>query len=332
VGLLLVFVLFLFLGRRDGGHSPLQGSMLRASSGGMGAVWQALFARAGGNYGVRKERADCPRLYQALDEVAQRVDTEPVDEVYLSPGADFGVHQEGRGPFGVFGGNKRVLTLGLCVLHFLTVAELKAILAHEYAHFSHADTYWNRFLFQVTLSLRTALRRMADSGGWVTWVNPFYWFFWLYNKAYQLLASGFSRSREFLADRMACSLYGSDVFVRALEKVCTDGQLFEMTIYQQIQKLLRHNKAYVNMYLAFRKFREEQFSSAQRAELYKQLIDDKPSLFASHPTFEERLEAAKALPVAVEPETVSSLLLFEEPEAVEREMTDYLTEMVHDHL
>src|SRR5262249_33677196 len=154
--------------------ADVHSALLRASGGGMKAVFKAMFARAGtGSFGLRKGRKDCPKLWAAIAEVAQRVDTEPVDELWISPGADFCVHQEGRGPFGMFGGRKRVLTLGLCVMHYLTVSELKAILTHEYAHFSHADTFWNRFLFQVTLSLRIAMREMARTGGWVTYVNPF---------------------------------------------------------------------------------------------------------------------------------------------------------------
>jgi Zn-dependent protease with chaperone function len=267
-------------------------------------------------------------LHRAIQEVAKRVDTEPPDEVYISPGNDFYVLQQGRGPFGIFGSRKRVLNIGLCVMNFLTISELKSILAHEFAHFSHADTYWSRFLFQVTLSLRTAMTEMARTGGWVTWVNPFYWFFFLYSKSYSLLSAGFSRSREFLADRMACTLYGSDVFASGLRKVCTDGSHFEMTVYQNIVRLLRQKKAYVNMYLAFRKFREESFTEEERRKLHKKLLADEASMFASHPTFQERMDAARHLPKAAKTESEPSLQLFEKPEEVEKELTDFLTEIV----
>jgi Zn-dependent protease with chaperone function len=331
VGLLIVFLLLLvlFLLRRDVNSSDVHLAMLRASGGGMGAVFKAIFAHIGtGSFGLRKGCKDCPRLYQALDEVTKRVDTDPPDEVFLSPGNDFCVHQESRGPFGVFGARKRVLTLGLCMMNFLTVSELKAILAHEFAHFSHADTFWNRFLFQVTLSLRVAMREMARTGGWVTWVNPFYWFFWLYSKSYSLLAAGFSRSREFLADRMACTLYGADIFARGLRKVCTDGALFEMTIYGNIVRLLKQKKAYVNMYLAFRQYRDEAMTEEEQRKLHRQMLDDRPSVFASHPTFQERMQAARQLPRAQETDETSSLQLFEKPEAMEQELTDFLTEVV----
>ena len=230
VGLLLVFLATLVLSifvRRNSAAQDVHAMLLRASGGGMGAVFEALFAQGDSRtLGVRPSRKECPKLFTAIYDVAERVDTDPPDEVWIAPGAEFSVYQKGRGPFGMFGSRKRVLTIGLCVLSFLTIDEFKSILAHEFAHFSHADTFWHRFLFQVHLSLNTAIKEMARTGGWVTYLNPFFWFFWLYSRSFGLLASGFSRSREFLADRMACQLYGSDVFTEALRKVCTDGAGF----------------------------------------------------------------------------------------------------------
>jgi Zn-dependent protease with chaperone function len=300
---------------------------------GLGGVWavlRSLFARpASGSFGLPKTAADCPRIYQVLAEVAGRVDTGPVDEVYVAPGSAIGVHQEGRGPFGIFGVKRRVLTLGLSTMHFLTVEELKAILAHEYAHFSHSDTFYSRFIYQVTLSIEQALNGMGSSGGAFNYVNPFYWFLLLYYKSYRLLASGYSRSREFLADRMASTLYGSDIFANALTKVGTDGTLFEMTIYGNISRLLEEDRAFINMYEAFRSFRNEQLSQTEREELYQKLLSEEGSLFASHPTFKERMEAVAELPRATQPDTSPALGLFENAEEMEKELTDFLTGYVH---
>ena len=92
--------------------------------GGAWAVLKSIFARpAKGSFGIPKTAEQCPRIYQVLTEVAGRVDTEPVHEVYLAPGSSIGVHQEGRGPFGIFGVSRRVLTLGVSTLRFLTIGE-----------------------------------------------------------------------------------------------------------------------------------------------------------------------------------------------------------------
>jgi len=187
---------------------------------------------------------------------------------------------------------------------------------------------YNRFLAQVSLSIAVARIDMARSGGWVTWINPFYWFFFLYSLSYNLLSSGFSRSREFLADRMACSLYGANVFTSALTKVVTDGSLFELTIYENIFAKLK-KKAYINIYEEFRKFREQALTKEEREKLYRKLLDEKPSVFASHPTFAERVKAAEPLPKAKKLDTTSAMALFEKPVEIEKEMTDFLTAYVN---
>jgi Zn-dependent protease with chaperone function len=291
------------------------------------AVFKSLFTRPPtGGFGLLKTSEQVPRLHQLLAEVARKVDTDPVNDVFLAPGAGIGVHQEGRGPFGMFGINKRVLTLGFCTLRFLTVGELKAILAHEYAHFSHSDTFYSRFIYQVHMSIEEALYGMKAAGGVITNLNPFYWFLWLYYKSYSLLAAGYSRSREFLADRMAATLYGSAQFKNALEKVSTDGTLFEMTMYNNISALLSEQKAFVNMYEAFTQYRNEQISHDDRNKLYQDLLGEKGSLFASHPTFAERAEAIATLPAVVDPDDRSALELFDRPEEIEQELTKFLTE------
>ena len=254
---LLLLVLVMMSGNRGGGND-ISVHVLRASGGSVFAVLKGLFTGIGvGTGGIKKTSRDCPRLYAALEEVARRVDTDAVDEVYLVPGSDVAVKQEGRGPFGVFGNKKRVLILGVCTMHSLTVSELKSILAHEYAHFSHHDTLYIRFLGQVSLSLHAAQVEMFRSGGFLTYLNPFFWFFYLYALSYRMLSAGFSRSREFMADRMACSLYGSDAFVSGLTKVCTEGTIFELQVYENVVEKVRKGKAFVNMYEAFRTFRSQ---------------------------------------------------------------------------
>jgi Zn-dependent protease with chaperone function len=291
------------------------------------AVLKSIFAKPGsGSFGLLKKPDDCPKLYSVINDVARRVDTDPVTELYIAPGSSIGVHQEGRGPFGVFGVKRRVLTLGLSTMHYLTVSELQAILAHEYAHFSHQDTFYSRFIYQVQLSIETALNGMGEAGGYLNYVNPFYWFLFGYYKSYSLLSAGFSRSREFLADRMAVTLYGSDAFVSGLTKVSTDGTLFEMTMCEHVHQLLAENKAFINMYAAFRELRDQAIKPEDREDLYKKILDEKGSLFASHPTFKERVEAVMSMPRSRDLNNTSALQLFDDPEKIEKELTEFMTE------
>ena len=300
---------------------------------GLGMAWavlKSMFARMGsGAFGLRKSSQDCPRLFEALQEVARRVDTSPVEEVYVAPGSEIGVFQEGRGPWGMFGTKKRVLVLGLSTLRTLTIPELKSILAHEYAHFSHQDTFYSRFIHRVDLSIHTALSGMGAAGGKLNYVNPFYWFLVLYYRAYSLLSAGFSRSREYLADRMACSLYGSNVFKSALTKVSTDGPLFESTMYQSVANLLSEQKAFENMYESFASFRQEDASAEHREKIQRELENERPSWFSSHPTHRERLEAVAGFPAGREDDATPAIRLFDDPEALEKELTEFLAWSIH---
>lgn len=293
------------------------------------SILKSMFARAGsGSFGLTKTEQDCPRLHQTVRAVAERVATRPVDQIYLAPGSEIGVHQEGRGPFGVFGVKRRVLTLGMSTMRYLSVSELKAILAHEYAHFSHSDTFYSRFIYQVTLSIEQALTGMGQAGGKLNYANPFYWALLWYYRAYSLLAAGFSRSREFLADRMAVSLYGKDAFIQGLTKVATEGTFFDKTMFNSTRGLLAENKSFLNMYEALQSYREDESASALRKEVSDEVLKQHSSLFASHPAFAERLDAVAAFPNVPQQETVSALSLFEEPDKIEQELTEFYTGFV----
>lgn len=290
------------------------------------AVLKSVFAKPSTwSFGIRKSEADCPRFHALVREVAEKVDTRGVDEVYLGPASDISVRQEGRGPFGIFGVKRRILTVGMANLRYLTLGELKSILAHEYAHFSHRDTFYSRFIHQVTLSIDTALTGMGAAAGKLNYINPFFWFFVLYYRAYSVLAAGFSRSQEYLADRVAAGLFGRDVFMSALTKVATNGALFEMTVYQNVQRMMAEGKAFINVYEAFASYRDEQLSDEERQKLYQDMLDQKASVFASHPSVRERMQAVAAFPTAMSREETTSLSLFDNVDELEKELTEYLT-------
>ena len=112
----------------------------------------------------------------------------------------------------------------------------------------------------------------------------------------------------------------------ALSKVSTDGNLFEMTIYNNITSLLNEQKGYVNMYEAFTQYRNEQITQDEREKMYNNLLGEKGSVFASHPTFAERAEAIKTLPAVVEADDRAALELFDQADALEQELTRFLTD------
>ena len=269
---------------------------------GLGMAWSVIRSLVAqqqtGGYGLPLDRADQGPLFRTVDEVALAVNTAPIQQIYLSPGAEIGVHQQGRGPFGAFGIRQRVLTLGMASLTHLTNDQLKSVLAHEYAHFSHGDTFYSRFIHQVTMSIEQSLTGMAATGGRLNYVNPFYWFMLWYYKAYTLMAAGFFRSREFLADRMAASLYGRETFREGLLTVASEAIALERVLHEGVLASLQAGQPTSNLYRGspFPVLNEP--PPPTPAELRAQVLEEKGSAFASHPTVAERLEAVADFPNA----------------------------------
>ena len=324
---------------------------------GLWATWNvlrcALMGPHRGVLGIEATADKHPRLFEALHAVAERLQTHPVDTVYLTPSSNISVHQEGSGPFGLLGKRQRVLEIGISTLPLLTRDEFHSILAHEYGHFSHKDTFYSRFIFQVSASLATSLAVMNAAAGALNYVNPFYWFWWLYLRAYTLLSTGFSRSREFLADRRAAAAYGKRAFISGLTKVAVDGVLFESTVYANVHHLLNRGQAFTNAFDAFRHSLEGTEMVESRERLLEEMRRTRPKWLDTHPTFSERLAAVADFPDVAPPgepgsglprrpsppdpmsesatsgETDPAIELLSDPQAVEAELTRMLTDHIH---
>jgi Zn-dependent protease with chaperone function len=281
--------------------------------------------------GIPATGANHPRLFETLRSVAERLQTKPVDSVYLTPLSSISVHDEGAGPFGLLGKRQRVLEVGISTLPLLTRDEFEAILAHEYGHFTHKDTFYSRFIFQVSASLATSLAVMSAAGGILNYINPFYWLWWLYLRAYTLLATGFSRSREFLADRRAAAAYGRQAFVSGLTKVAVDGVLSESAVCANVQHLLKQGQAFANAFDAFRQVREGTAMLESRGRLLQKVQQTKPKWFDTHPTYAERIAAVGDFPDAAPAAPAEfAIELLSEYQAVEAKLTEILTDYFHD--
>lgn len=302
---------------------------------GLYATWgvlRSLFLGPGNDVlGIKAEAEKHPHLFRTLHEVADKLQTSPVDTVYLTPSSSIGVREAGKGPFGLFR-RQRVLEIGVSTLSVLTAAEFKSILAHEYAHFSHSDAFYTRFISQVSNSLAHSLAVMNAAAGGLNYVNPFYWLYWLYLRAYALLGAGFSRSREFLADRRAVQAYGRDTFVSGLRKVCVDGLLFDGSAFENVRSELGAGRAYVNVFDAFRQYRDLPEQSAAQAKVAEELHRAKPHWFDSHPTLSERMAAVNGFSTvqnAADSRPATDLL--SDFCRVEEELTSLLTAYIHNY-
>lgn len=108
-----------------------------------------------------------PGLVAFIRDLCGHMDTRMPDSIVLHADANFLIQ---KGPVRVFNGEARgrVLALGLPVIGFISVNELRAILAHELAHFTGNDAIFSSAVLPVYTKLASAIEKMDRMLG----VNP----------------------------------------------------------------------------------------------------------------------------------------------------------------
>ena len=250
----------------------------------VGSMVKSFFARPSDeDPGVRLDLAKEPKLRALLDEVAKRIGTRAVDNVYLTPGTNVAVMERRK---------ERCLILGVAALDGLKIRPLKAILGHEYGHFSNKDTAGGAFALSVRRSLGATAYGLAE-GGAATWYNPAWWFVNGFNRIFLRISEGASRLQEVLADRWAAFAYGADAFEAGLRHVIERSVRFDAHVNATLNEVVKTKAALANLYTYEpAKSREERHIDADVNEA----LNRKASAYDSHPSPMERFALVHALP------------------------------------
>jgi Zn-dependent protease with chaperone function len=201
-------------------------------------LFWALFGLPSRVYGIVARTGAYPQLAAILGEVGGCVGVKAPTWVIVYPGAGFYVTRRmlwGRAPL-----PQRVVGVGAASLALLNDHELRAILAHELAHYQHEHTFFGRFFGGAESALRhiiDGLRAGIDhnySGGHarmnsafgnlgeaigtaVVWVVTIplriVWFI------FHMVRLRLSRANEYEADATAVERYGAQAFINGLTAV-----------------------------------------------------------------------------------------------------------------
>ena len=298
----------------------------------LATIWAALkslFVRVRDeDPGDRLEPQKHPRLRRVLDDVARQIGTRPVDNVYMTPGTDLAVTERGGVLRQLRGTSERCLILGAGVLDGMRTGPFKAILAHEYGHFSNRDTAGGGFALVVRRSLLTMAYALAQ-GGAATWYNPAWLFLNGFNRIFLRISQGASRLQEILADRWAAFAYGANAFEQGLRHVVERSIRFQAHANSTLQEVVDNKLALANLY-AFRPSKCP--AESEITEAVGEAINAKPSPYDSHPSPVQRFALVHALPRLenehqpdAEEEAWS---LFDDPAGIQRWMTDRICRSV----
>lgn len=287
----------------------------------LGAIVRSVFTRLPDSEPGRPlTRAESPRLWALAEEVAQKVDTRPVDAIYITPGTEIAVTERGSFWKKLRRTGQRCLIVGLGVLPEMTLAQFKAILAHEYGHFSNRDTAGGHLARQVRASIFHMAVGLARTGQ-AHWFNPAWLFVNGFYRIFLRITLGASRLQEILADRYAAIAYGARNFANGLTHVIRQGMIFDLQAGHEIERAVYERRVTYNLY-NLPLIDPTVFHEKIRPQL-EEALNRPTSPYDSHPAPRERIALVQALNArdVADPSGEFIADLLPDPEKLQTEMT-----------
>jgi Zn-dependent protease with chaperone function len=249
--------------------------------------------------GIVLNEREQQHLWAVSMEIAEEMKTKPINKMIVTQNPGICVYLEGNTFLTLLGRGKKVLEIGLPSLHNMNTREFKAILSHEYGHFSHRDTQWSVFTYSMGTSLINTLRSMPGPKRGSEWglirlimaINPAYWIFLIYTMLYFKITNGFSRIREVMADIVAMNLYGGKSFASALMKVAVNDTFIQPVWHSS---LIESNLAISHFSKAMDNFYADHTTNEDIEELKKRILSRSQthSIYDSHPALKTRIDYA----------------------------------------
>jgi Zn-dependent protease with chaperone function len=209
---------------------------------------QSLFVRVDEEEPGRSlETIEAPGLWTLAHEVANTVGTRAIDEIRVTPGTDLAVYERGTGRERTEDTARRILILGVGLLRGFKQSAFRAVLAHEYGHFSHRDTAGGDVALRVRQDMIKFAIAIAQHGQAVWW-NLAFQFLRLYDFLYRRISHGATRLQEVLADRVAARLYGPAQFEEGLRHVIRRAIEFDAAANDEIRLALQGQRSLRNLY------------------------------------------------------------------------------------
>jgi Zn-dependent protease with chaperone function len=296
---------------------------------------------------------DQPVLFEFIKQLTIDTQTAFPKKIVLSPEVNAAVYYNDSFWSMLFPVKKNLI-IGLGLVNSLNITEFKAVMAHEFGHFSQRSMKLGSFVYNVNKviynmlyennSFASALHTMGNIHAiiyifvWITIqivksiqfiLKHMYGFI---NKSYM----GLSREMEFHADAVAASVSGSQSLITALRKIEITDMCYQ-TVIDKANVFLQEKKRLVNAYenhnVVMQTYAEHNELSLQnnapvaeetffqKFQLNKINIKDQ---WASHPSRTERNKNLNDLGIQAQEKREPAWLLFSNPQKLQQQITKLL--------
>ncbi|MHA4895907.1 M48 family metalloprotease [Pedobacter sp. PWIIR3] len=265
-----------------------------------------------------------PELFKLIRELVAEVQTQFPKKVYLSSEVNAAVFYDSNF-WSMFFPVRKNLQIGIGLMNTVSVIELKAILAHEFGHFSQRSMKVGSYVYNVN---KVIYNMLYDNDGYSSMLNR--WssassYFIIFSKGALLVVQGIqyvlmkvyrvlnlnymalSREMEFHADAVAASVTGSAPLANSLLRMGLASQSLSTVLDYyggKITDLQKTNNFYPQQYFILNHLAKAEGLPVEgglpniTTEVYKKfnktklVLDDQ---WSSHPSTDERVRRLLAL-------------------------------------
>jgi heat shock protein HtpX len=267
--------------------------------------------------GVRLEPDGQPRLLAVIDEEAKACGERVPDEVYATFEVNAAVLEVNR--------RRRVMIVGLPLLHLVSERGLRAVIAHEFGHYAGGDTKLGPWIFRTRVAIGRTIGQLSSEDGDEGWTQravraPFIW----YGKAFLRITNAISRREEFAADARAAHRGGREVYIDTLRRLEAYAPAFDSYWANEVAPLLSSGRR-PPIGAGFSAFiQAETIDKAATEHLARELAEGKTDPYDSHPSLAERIAALQDVPPGDPDHSPPAEALVDDPLALERAQAIHL--------
>ncbi len=233
---------------------------------------------------------EAPQLFRMIADLRERFQAAPIHHVLITNEFNAAITQRAR--FGLFGGYRNYLILGLPLLDAVSANELLALVAHEYGHLSGGHGKLGRWIYRQR-STFDALHKHAQErrennavngvlAGMLDWFVPYY-------DAYTFVLS---RQNEYEADTKARAIAGADACASALIRISLLADWLHGSFWPKLYaQSTQHETPPIMPYVAMRKLLVMTMDEWVTKERLNTVWKAESGVYDTHPCLSERVTA-----------------------------------------
>jgi Zn-dependent protease with chaperone function len=239
--------------------------------------------------------SEAPQLFKMIADMQQQLQAAPIHHVLVTNEFNAAIAQCPR--FGLFGGYRNYLILGLPLMYAVSADEIKAIVAHEYGHLAGGHGKLSRWIYRQRQTFDVlyehARQRREDNmvngilAGLLDWFAPYY-------NAYTFVLS---RQNEYEADAMSREIAGAEASASALIRIGLLADWLHGSFWPKLYaQATQHETPPVMPFVAMRKLLAmtmDEWATKDRLNAVWKVESD---VYDTHPCLNERVTALDQRP------------------------------------